>query len=248
MNVKNGLSAFFQGTITKKTMLTRLIPLILAILGVTIFIANFVFPTAYDWRYMVLSALSEPGDNPAGYLFPTIGMTIAGLLMIPFPGYYQKKLGKICRGSTGVGSFFMIVAIVGMIGLSTISLVVTGIKNFHEILAGLAFIGIIFAGSFYGCPIIKDNAKGAKQFNMRLFRISMIVMWSPVVGMAASALYIAIVNPPWSWTGFSWIAMGVPPWMSFAFWEWLLFVAVLAFVVMLAIMVPENVTPFERQK
>ena len=225
-------------------MLTKLNPLIIAVLSIPIFIANLVFPTAYDWRYMVLSALSSPNDNPQVYLLPSIGMTIAGVLMIPFLGYYQKRLGKICRGSTGVGTFFMLVAIFGMISVSTISQAVTGVKALHEILAVLGFLGVILAGSFYGCPILKDRVKGARQFDMRLYWSGMLLLWLPIIGLIVSSLYIAIIKPPWGYTGIQWItSYQVPAVMSLAFWEWLMFIGIILFIVLLAIMVPENVQP-----
>jgi hypothetical protein len=249
MNARKMISAFFSGSISRKAMLVRLNPLIIAALCIPIFIANLIFPTKYDWRYMVLSALSSPNDNPQVYLLPSIGMTIAGVLMIPFLGYYQKKLGKVCRGSTGVGTFFMFIAIFSMIGVSTISQVLVGVKNLHEIFAVLGFLGVILAGSFYGCPILKDRLKGAKQFDMRLYWAGILALWVPVIGLAVSQLYIAIVKPSWGYVGIQWItSQQVPVVMSLAFWEWLMFVDIIMFVVLLAVMVPETVLPYQSLK
>jgi hypothetical protein len=261
---ENALSKFFNGTFSKKTMLTRLVPLILAVLLVTLFIAGLMFPAAYDWRYLVISALLSTEDNPLWNAFPAIGMTVAGILMIGFLGYYQKKLGKICRGSAGVGTAFLLIGIIGLIGVGTIGqagelipefkafLLVNDIEKLHEYLAALGFLGVVFAAIFYGCPILKDHFQGAKQFNMRLFLAGLVPILIGVVGLALSSLFNALVdlgipdtnpaNPSVEDAG------KYPAWISFAFWEWILFVGVVVYIVSFAILVPEEVKPFEKRK
>jgi hypothetical protein len=248
MNAKEIFTQFFSGTLSKKAMLTKLVPLIAAVLIMGYFLAGLVFPTPYDWRYLVISALISPEDNQPGYIFPTICMTVGAFLMIPFLGYYQKKLGKICRGSTGVGTAFMFIGIVSFIGVGTIAQFDL-VPRLHEYLAALGFIGIVFAGFFYGCPILKDHSKGAKQFNMRLFTAALIVLVIPVIGLALSSLYAEIMDMPWASNPSieKFELHPFPAWISFAFWEWLLFVGVMAFIFMLATMVPEDVKPFEKQ-
>ncbi len=236
---KNRIAAFVTGTISKKTLLTRLLPLDLGVLLATYFLANIFFSAPFDWRYMVISNLALPEVSP-GYWIADIGMTLAGIFLIPLLGYYQRRLGKICHGSTSVGTFFLFLGIIGMIG----SALPLGNENFHVISAAVGFLGIILAGSFYILPIIKDHWKGGKQFNMRLMGVAIFVLWAPVVGLAANALYTLIAQPWWGWQEFSWISRyDVPVIFSFPFWEWLMFVGLLVFLVLLAIVVPETMNP-----
>jgi hypothetical protein len=262
MAEQSPLLVFFKGTFSKKMMLTRLIPAVVIVLLVPLFIANLMFPTAYDWRYLVISALLSTEDNPGWNAFPALGMTAAGILMIGFLGYYQKHLGKICRGSTGVGTAFMLVGIIGLIGVGTIGqagglipefhafLVANHVGKLHEYLAALGFLGVVFAAIFYGCPILKDHAKGAKQFNMRAFWGSIVPLLIGVVGLALSSLFNAVAyegagnpaNPDITDAGL------YPAGISFAFWEWILFVGVAVFIVTFPMVVPENIIPFEARK
>ncbi len=262
MAEQNSIARFFNGTFSKKTMLTRFVPLIIAVLLGTLFVANLMFPTAYDWRFLVISALLSTEDNPGWSALPAIGMTVAGILMIGFLGYYQKKLGKVCRGSAGVGTAFMLIGIIGLIGVGTVGqaaelipefhafLVANKIPKLHEYLAALGFLGVVFAAIFYGCPILKDHAKGAKQFNMRQFWAGMLPLLVAVAGLALSSLFNALVysgegNPgnPDITDADKYSAL-----ISFAFWEWILFVGVAVYIVSLAILVPEEVKPFEKRK
>nr|MDO8109605.1 DUF998 domain-containing protein [Candidatus Sigynarchaeota archaeon] len=245
MNAKDAFTNFFRGTISRKTMLTKLVPVIGAVFLIGFFIANLVFPEPYDWRYMVISDLVGPETNPLGYIFPTVGLVTGSILMIPFLGYYQKKLGKICRGSTGVGSFFMFVGIVSFIGMGTIAQFGL-VDRLHEYLAGVGFVGVIFSGLFYSCPILKDHSKGAKQFNMRLLAVMLVMLVVPVVGLGLSSLYGELMHMPWinnpDIEKFE--LYRFPAWVSFAFWEWMMFVGVVVYIFTFVIMVPEEVKPF----
>nr|MDO8118966.1 hypothetical protein [Candidatus Sigynarchaeota archaeon] len=239
------LGDIFSGNIPKKTML-RLVPVIVAIMIGTLFISNLVFPTVYDWRYMVISDLMSQTDNPQGYIIASLGMSIAGILMIPFLGYYQSRYGKICRGTAGVGTAFLLIGIIGLISMVTIGQILTGVNRLHEILGAVSFLGIVFSGIFYNCPILKDKKKGFKQFDMRLVNIAYVILWIPVVGMASSAGLLEIIPNDWGWVGIEWIAEGAPVILSFALWEWLLLVSIMVFLIMLVYLTPDEVKPVPR--
>ncbi|NMC03756.1 MAG: hypothetical protein GYA24_01025 [Candidatus Lokiarchaeota archaeon] len=244
---KNTIQQFFSGTLSKQAMLARLLPSMLAIMLGGLFVASIMYPDVYDWRYLVISRLLDSEDNPGWSAVLATCMAIAGFLMISFLGYYQKKLGKICRGSTGFGTAFMLVACIGLIGVGTIGQFELGIQKLHEYLAALGFLGVFLASIFYACPVLKDQSKGAKQFNMRRFWAGMIPLIIGVAGLALSALYNEL-------NGFNYasnphlddvLVHGFFALHSFAFWEWILFVGVIVYLVVFLSVVPENVIPFE---
>ncbi len=239
------LADIVTGNIPKKAML-RLVPVIVAIMAGALFVSNLLFPTVYDWRYMVISDLMSQTDNPLGYIIASLGMSIAGILMIPFLGYYQRRYGKICRGTAGVGTAFLLVGIIGLVSMVTIGQILTGVDRLHEILGAVSFLGIVFAGMFYNCPILKDRKKGFKQFNMRLVNSAYLVLWTPVVGMALSAGLLEIIPNDWGWVGIEWIAEGAPVILSFALWEWLLLVSIMIFLVLFVYLTPDDVKPVPR--
>jgi hypothetical protein len=45
-----------------------------------------------DWRYRMISDLISPRNNPEFHWIPSLGITIAGLLLIPFIGYIHRRL------------------------------------------------------------------------------------------------------------------------------------------------------------
>jgi hypothetical protein len=249
-NSKNPILRFLQGDLSKSTLLNRIIPITLIVIGVTTLISNLLFPTAYDWRYMVISALTNAEDNPNGFWILSLGMTIAGFLLIPLPGYFQKRLGKICRGTAGFGSFFFLI---GIIGLILVGLLYEGMglpDRTHENLALVAFVGLIFGCFFYGFPILKDRLlkyHGRQQFDMKLFVPGAIMMWVIFFGMAGSALYLEVVPNDWGWVGIDWIGTRAPVLASFALWEWALFIALLVYLVLLIKLIPEKVESLGQQ-
>jgi len=246
MTENNAITRFFRGMLAKHTLLTRNLPIAIIVLLITTLISNLVFPTAYDWRYMVISALTNAEDNPAGYWILSSAMTLAGILLIPFPGYLQKHLGKICRFTAGIGSFFFVLGVIALI-LTGILYEGSGIPSrTHENLAAVAFAGLVFGCFFYGFPMMKDRiAKygGKRQFNFRLFIIGALCLWFAFLGMALSALYVAVVPNNWGWVDIDWIEKGAPVLASFALWEWILYFMLLFYLVLLIEMIPEHVEP-----
>lgn len=232
------LRSFLAGDVAKRTLTGTILPAALAALVIPLFIANLGFPTVYDWRYVVISALLDEGDNPGWYLLPSIGMLVAGVLLVPAVGYFNKRLGTICKGPTRVGSFFMILALIGLISVGTVAQVVH-VNKLHEYLAAVAFVGLLFSAFFHGMPILKDITKGKRQFPAKPLVLAWGLLWFALVGLAGSAIYIEVAgDSSWGWVGLDWLANGVPVILSFALWEWVLLAAILVYLVVLAAVTP----------
>lgn len=172
---------------------------------------------------MVISALTNAEDNPQGFLVLSVAMAVVGVLMIPLPGYFQRRLGKICRGTAAIGTFFYLLGIVGLIAVGVLYEGLGLPNRLHETLAAVAFAGLVFGNFFYGWPMIKDRlAKyhGKRQFNGKLMGIGFTLLWIAFLGMAGSALYLEITPNEWGWVGLDWIGTGAPVLASFAVWEW----------------------------
>ena len=82
----------------------------------------------------------------------------------------------------------------------------------HEILAILTF-----AGLYFGSIVILVNL-GYRNRNL-LLPIAMVLV--PVVAIAASQLYLYFDQRNLGWVNVQWREMGIPVWLSFAFWQWL---------------------------
>ena len=115
MAIRNRLVAFIKGEVTKQWLLRRLFPIIFAIIITTAMVSNLLFPTAYDWRYMVISSLMSSTENPQGFMYLSAGVAATGILLIPLIGYLFRRLKLICRWTTSAGIAFLILGIVGMV-------------------------------------------------------------------------------------------------------------------------------------
>jgi len=241
---------FIKGDIPKALIIQKLLPLTLGILGITTLLSNLVFPTAYDWRYMVISALTNAEDNPHGFWILSVGMTICGFLMIPFPGYLQKRFKMICRGTAAIGTFFFTL---GIIGLILVGLLYEGMglpNRTHENLAVVAFLGLVFGIFFYGFPMMKDSIPkygGHQQFDKKWMIFGFAIMWFAVLGMGISAAYLELVENDWGWVGIEWIELGAPVLASFALWEWTLFICLLTYLVILFKITPDQIIPLQNK-
>jgi hypothetical protein len=52
---------------------------------------------------------------------------------------------------------------------------------------------------------------------------------------------LEIVDNDWGWVGIDWIEKGAPVLASFALWEWMLFVFLMVYIVLLISMSPEKI-------
>lgn len=93
--VARSLQRHFAGHVTRTVLLTRLLPLSFASLFGSLFFAAFFYPTAFDWRVRVISALTSPYTNPRGCWLAALGTMAAMLLILPFAGYVAARLHAI---------------------------------------------------------------------------------------------------------------------------------------------------------
>jgi hypothetical protein len=250
---RSAIKSCLAGLLPKGVILKRLFPLLFVILVVTTLVAGIIFPTAYDWRYMPISALGDPGDNPDGFWLMSINGVVLCVMFIPVIGFIHHHLKVICRGMAGVGTFF---AIVGVAGLTLTSVLVGSTilgSRTHENLALAAFLGFLFALFFWGFPLVKDRMSrygGRRQFNARLMALATVLMWGIVAGMASGLGLKEVFFGDIGSGGLEWIDPSNPGylgpasiWVSFPFWEWLLFWSMISSFVMVVAMAPSVVEP-----
>lgn len=215
-------------------------------MGISLLISGLLFPTVFDWRYMVISDLMSSTENSQGFLYASIGVAVCGILAIPLVGYLHRHLRVICRITTSVGTCFLILGIIGMLLVGLIYDAPGQPARLHEYLAAIAFLGLLFCFFFYGWPMIKDRMTrfhGRRQFNGRLMAISFGMLWFAFLGTAGGALYTELALKDLGWTGLNWIDAGAPVLASFALWEWIVLFSILTNLLLLVAMIPEKVEP-----
>ena len=187
----------------------------LAVFILSVAFAANLYPGGFDWVYTVVSSLAAKKYNPIGGPLFSIGFCLSMVLLWP----YVSDLKKIILPThkyTWIGFVFLRLGLISGFVMGMERLLVYewsgSFNKFHEILAILTF-----AGLYFGSIIILINL-GYRNRNL-LIPIFMVLI--PVVAIAASQLYLYFDQRDLGWVNVQWREMGVPVWLSFAFWQWM---------------------------
>jgi hypothetical protein len=197
------------------------------------------FPSGFDWRYQLVSGVLSQLDNPTGYRYFCLALILASLLLWPLPEYYRARLtrqmprfSKLSSALLRTGFFFSI-----LIGLEKLFFhnVSSRFYKAHEILALVAFTGLFLGTSGFWYLHYAATKKPDLKRNI-LFWISL----TPMMGAAGSQAYLFFTPNTLGWVGPHWAALGIPVYLSLAFWEWLVCVSLLVYLYLLLIFLPDT--------
>ncbi len=208
----------------------------------TLAIAAWFSPEPYNWRRKAISKLLYPGYDPRFHHIASLGVALAGLLMLPFAGYIRRRLRVVSARAVDVGAFALGLGAVGLIlaGL-IVSHPANGTSAFphlHEILARTAAFAL-GAGMIvlWGCA-----AKGYLASSARSHECGwLLVSWSLVTLPALSiALLRAAVGAHLDWSNPIYRKLEDRALWHLGFWEWLGSAAVFLFLLSAALCLPES--------
>ncbi len=180
------------------------------------------YPSEYDWRYMTISSLLYQDRNPHGY-----GWGRAGLLLCGVCGLYW-----VLRGVRGHGLTAASLAL-GYLAMALCALLpspLLGIPKPHEVLALTAFIAVCFGVTRLSFTALVGRKAGRQLLAARA--VSSLPLL-PVVLAGAAQTYTVRAHLPW--VSLAWRVHGIPPYWSFAFWEWLACAIYTAFLLWLVL-------------
>ena len=219
---------FLSGRLTKRTLLFALIPLMFVSYFGALGLATLLFPGTYDWRDASISTLLYPRNNPEFHFFASIGITVTGLLMIPFAGYINRRLRIASPVAANAGT---VAFVGGIICLIFAGLIVShplhgrsSVPRLHSILARTAALGIgVGMVMFDGCAVrgYFNRATGKKPY-----RRSLLILWSMATLPVILAVVLKLVVQTRFW--------------HLGFWEWTGSVAAFLFLVCSVWLLPEN--------
>jgi hypothetical protein len=235
--------SYLHGDLTRKTMLFILVPLILISYFGILGLAVWLYPESYDWRYISISKLLYPRNNPEFHYIASIGVALTGVLMIPFAGYIHRRLR---RTAPAVATFGTLLFFGGCICLTLAGLIashpahgVSRLPKLHEILARISVIGIgVGTLMFTVCATrgyFRPNT-GRPPYRRGLViswnlltmpALLIIVAWLLIrifLKKSAPAHHVIVTSAAW----------------NLGFWEWIGSVAVVAFLASAALFLPEN--------
>lgn len=173
------------------------------------------YPGGFDWAYEVISSLASPRRNPDGGRWLAGSLLVAVAFLWPVANHFRRAFGSpddgpvvpvaILRGGLVGG------ALLGIEGIFHLELS-RHVHKAHELLALLTFLG------FYG-GVLGLYLHRIRETMSFLLPAAAVVL--PLLAVGITQLVLYFDQRDIGWVGPDWREMGVPLWLSFAFWQWL---------------------------
>ena len=236
---------FVTGKLSRRIMLSTLIPLIFICYFGTLVMTVFVFPHRYDWRYGVISNLLSPGHNPGFHWFASLGLSLAGLSAVPFGGYIGHRFRPVSRLWANIGAAALtggfVTFILAVVIVTRRSHPIFGMLGVHEMLARTAAVGLgIGIISFDGCAL-----RAARSILRDRYGRGLLFSWSFITVLALVSIAGSLCTVLLSKFGVPGLLPGyqllrLSPLWHLAFWEWIGSAAVFFFLVSAAWLLPRH--------
>lgn len=178
--------------------------------------AVLLYPTDYDWQYTVVSSLATKRDNPMGHFWYAGGFMVSMALLWPYLSGLKRHFGPGLSSLARFSFLALRVAIVFGVLMGLDWLFVTESERWftkgHEYLALVTFIGF-YAGILAGLVHAAMGHRG--------YWILTLAVAVPLLAIGTTQLWLYFEQRELGWVGVRWREMGIPLWLSFAFWQWL---------------------------
>ena len=172
------------------------------------------YPSEYAWPYITVSSLVYADRDPRGYLFARAGLALCALAGI-FWSVLLRRAGR--RDPAAV----LALGYACMLGCALLPDGPAPIPKAHDFLAVCAFLLLCSGLSLW---LLESRARGTAKPTGSAWRarVHVMALWSPILAAGLSQIYIAHARPHLPWVGIAWRAQGVPIYLSFALWEWVM--------------------------
>jgi hypothetical protein len=174
------------------------------------------YPGGFDWAYTVASALASRKHNPDGSFWFSGGFIISMGLLWPYVSSLKQNL---CPSLSSAANFAIGALRLGLLCGALVAaerLFIHHLSDWvykaHEILALLFFLGL-YIGVFTLLLQVMRRQK--------IYVIPVIVVASPLLAIGITQFWLYFDQRDLGWVDTSWREMGIPIWLSFAFWQWL---------------------------
>ena len=170
--------------------------LLVLILGVIL--AAWHYPGGFDWHYTVASALASQKHNPTGSFWFSSAFILSMSILWPYVTSLKKSL---CLSPSATAEFAILIH-----DLSS------WVYKAHEILALLFFLGL-----YIGVLVLLIQA----MLRHRIYLLPVFLIAAPLLAIGITQIWLYFDQRDLGWVDTSWREMGIPFWLSFAFWQWL---------------------------
>jgi len=188
----------------------------ITILSLGVVVSALQFPGGFDWFYIVASALASRRDNPAGYIWYASAFGLSMALLLPYTTALVKNFGN----TNSAASRFAIVALrtglVCGILLGIEGLIVPDLSRWipkgHEILGISSFLGLYMGILVLLFPAIRHR---------KVYALPAVLVAISVLAIGVTQLVLYLEQRGTGWINTEWREMGIPFWLSYAFWQWM---------------------------
>jgi hypothetical protein len=181
----------------------------------------------------VISNLLSPRDDPRWYRIPSLGIALAGVLMLPLAGYVAARLGPVAARWAALARW-MLSGGIALLILAALVVpqhlhLILGMRRLHEALSRTSAIFFGF-GMLACCACAWRDRAGARTLDPRLLPAWCALTLLPLAGILISeALLLAVrVFPVWGAPIKASLRHSVV--WHLGFWEWTGSAAVFAFL------------------
>ena len=202
-----------MSTCNRKALSLYLVSLLIFFSGT--FIAGTYYPGGFDWVYTVASALASEKHNPTGSKWFAGALSIAVVLLWLYITAVKEKLALLLTPS----QFALVMLRAGLIFgilLGLEKLLIRDLSNWvykaHEILALLMFTGLYLG--VLGLLI-------QMMYRQKIYLLHFMLAIGPLIAIGITQFWLYLDQRDLGWVDTSWREMGIPFWLSFAFWQWL---------------------------
>jgi hypothetical protein len=174
------------------------------------------YPGGFDWSYTVASALASRKHNPSGSMWFAGALSVSMFLLWPYVSILKKSLCPLLPASAGiaVGALRMGIACGAILGAERLLIrhLSDWVYKAHEILGVLTFLGL-----YVGILGLLVHV----MLRQRIYALPVLLVASPLLAIGITQLWLYLDQRDLGWVDTSWRLMGIPLWLSFAYWQWL---------------------------
>jgi hypothetical membrane protein len=191
---------------------------------IALLMAGHLYPSEYDWRYMTMSNLVYPERNPAGHIWASGGIVLCGLSGLYWTTLLSRQANQTGERSSSVGISTLRLGFFSMACCGLLPERLWPVPKAHEFLALTAFLCLCVGMVYYMFRTVEHylaRQRGITADAARLYAgVTAAAPLTPILLAAVAQLYVSRMRPELPWVGLVWRDLGVPLYLSFAFWEW----------------------------
>jgi hypothetical protein len=173
------------------------------------------YPGGYDWFYTVVSALASQKNNPIGSIWFAAALSVSMGLLLPYVSTIKRGLPPTYTAARFSVTALRLGAVCGaLVGIEKLLFrdISSWLDKSHEIVALVTFLALYVGVLGLLLPLMRRN---------RVYVLPVFLVATPMLAVGVSELWLYFAQREVGWLNTSWREMGIPLWLSFAFWQWL---------------------------